>query len=187
MVIINEIYKLTKERMSKSIENLTLNLNKIRTGRAHIGILDNIHVIYYGSTVPINQLASINLIDARTISIHPYERNTLSNIEKAIRESDLGLNPINLGDSIKLPMPSLTEDRRRDLVKLAKAEAEEARIAIRNLRRTANEQYKKNLKDKIISEDHERRAQEEIQKLTDLNISEIDKIILNKEREIMIV
>ncbi|AWD32427.1 Ribosome-recycling factor [Candidatus Kinetoplastibacterium sorsogonicusi] len=186
-MLINELYKSTNERMLKSIENLNINLMKIRTGRAHVGILDHINVSYYGSNVPIKQLASLNLLDSRTIAIQPYEKNILSTIEKSIRESDLGVNPINLGNMIKVPMPSLTEERRRDLVKLVKIEAEDTKISIRNLRRNANESLKKYLKDKLISEDEERRSQEDIQKLTNNHISEVDKIIIKKEREIMTI
>jgi len=182
-----EIRKSIETRMDKSIETLKTNLAKIRTGRAHTGILDHVLVEYYGSPVPISQVANVNLVDARTISVQPWEKNMAAPIEKAIRESDLGLNPQSMGDSIRVPMPALTEERRRDLTKVVKGEGEDAKIAVRNLRREANEALKKLVKDKTISEDDERRAQDEVQKLTDRHVAEIDKLIVQKEAEIMTV
>ncbi|CAP42874.1 ribosome recycling factor [Bordetella petrii] len=182
-----EIRKSAETRMAKSLDTLKVNLSKIRTGRAHTGILDHVQVEYYGSPVPVSQVANVNLVDARTISVQPYEKPMAAAIEKAIRESDLGLNPMSLGDSIRVPMPALTEERRRDLTKVVKGEGEDAKIAVRNLRREANESLKKLVKDKEISEDDERRAQDDIQKLTDRNVTEIDKLITQKEAEIMTV
>lgn len=182
-----EIRKSAETRMAKSLDTLKVNLSKIRTGRAHTGILDHVQVEYYGSPVPVSQVANVNLVDARTISVQPYEKPMAAAIEKAIRESDLGLNPMSLGDSIRVPMPALTEERRRDLTKVVKGEGEDAKIAVRNLRHEANESLKKLVKDKEISEDDERRAQDDIQKLTDRNVTEIDKLITQKEAEIMTV
>ncbi|KAG4080833.1 hypothetical protein HA402_010004 [Bradysia odoriphaga] len=182
-----EIRKSVDTRMAKSIETLKVNLSKIRTGRAHTGILDHVQVEYYGSPVPISQVANVNLVDARTISVQPYEKQMANPIEKAIRESDLGLNPMSMGDNIRVPMPALTEERRRDLTKVVKGEGEDAKVAVRNLRREANDALKKLVKDKAISEDDERRAQDEVQKLTDRNVTEIDKMVVQKEAEIMTV
>jgi ribosome recycling factor len=182
-----DIRKSAEARMSKSIETLKINLSKIRTGRAHTGILDHVQVEYYGSPVPISQVGNVNLIDARTISVQPYEKPMAAAIEKAIRESDLGLNPVSMGDTIRVPMPALTEERRRDLTKVVKGEGEDAKIAVRNLRREANEALKKLVKDKDISEDDERRAQDDVQKLTDRCVVDIDRLIVNKEAEIMTV
>jgi ribosome recycling factor len=182
-----DIKQSAESRMTKSIETLKVNLSKIRTGRAHTGILDHVHIEYYGSPVPISQVANINLVDARTISVQPYEKNMAGAIEKAIRESDLGLNPVSMGETIRVPMPALTEERRRDLTKVVKNEGEEAKVAVRNLRREANEGLKKLVKDKSISEDEERRAQDDVQKLTDRCVGEIDKLITQKEAEIMTV
>ncbi|GAB1579414.1 ribosome recycling factor [Bordetella petrii] len=182
-----EIRKSAETRMAKSLDTLKVNLSKIRTGRAHTGILDHVQVEYYGSPVPVSQVANVNLVDARTISVQPYEKPMAAAIEKAIRESDLGLNPMAMGDSIRVPMPALTEERRRDLTKVVKSEGEDAKIAVRNLRREANEALKKLVKDKEISEDDERRAQDDIQKLTDRHVTEIDKLIAQKEAEIMTV
>ena len=182
-----EIRKSAEARMAKSLDTLKTNLAKIRTGRAHTGIVDHVQVEYYGSPVPVGQVANVNLVDARTISVQPYEKPMAAAIEKAIRESDLGLNPMAMGDSIRVPMPALTEERRRDLTKVVKSEGEDAKIAVRNLRREANEALKKLVKDKEISEDDERRAQDDIQKLTDRHVTEIDKLIAQKEAEIMTV
>jgi len=182
-----EIRKSIETRMDKSIETLKTSLAKIRTGRAHTGILDHVQVEYYGSPVPISQVANVNLVDARTISVQPWEKNMAAPIEKAIRESDLGLNPQSLGDSIRVPMPALTEERRRDLTKVVKGEGEDAKVAVRNLRREANEALKKLVKEKTISEDDERRAQDDVQKLTDRHVAEIDKLVVQKEAEIMTV
>ncbi|SAI71179.1 ribosome recycling factor [Bordetella ansorpii] len=179
--------KSAESRMTKSLETLKTNLAKIRTGRAHTGILDHVHVEYYGSPVPVGQVANVNLVDARTISVQPYEKHMAGPIEKAIRESDLGLNPVALGDSIRVPMPALTEERRRDLTKVVKSEGEDAKVAVRNLRREANETLKKLVKDKAISEDDERRGQDDVQKLTDRFVADIDKMVAQKEAEIMTV
>lgn len=184
---IADIKKNTDQKMQKSIESLKADLAKIRTGRAHTGILDHIQVDYYGSPMPINQVANLTLIDARTIGVQPWEKKMVGAVEKAIRDSDLGLNPATQGDVIRVPMPALTEERRRDLAKVVKGEGENAKVAIRNLRRDANEQLKKLLKDKAVSEDDERRAQDEVQKLTDKFIAEIDKLVATKESEIMAV
>lgn len=182
-----DIRKSAETRMAKSLDTLKANLAKIRTGRAHTGILDHVHVEYYGSPVPISQVANVNLVDARTISVQPYEKSMAGPIEKAIRESDLGLNPVALGDTIRVPMPALTEERRRDLTKVVKSEGEDAKVAVRNLRREANDGLKKLVKDKSISEDDERRAQDDVQKLTDRYVADIDKLVVQKEAEIMTV
>lgn len=182
-----EIHKSVNERMGKSIEALQNNLNKIRTGRAHAGILDHVLVDYYGSEVPVSQVANVTVIDARTLSVQVWEKTMGAIVDKAIRESDLGLNPIAMGDNIRVPMPALTEERRRDLTKLVRSEGEDAKVAIRNLRREGNDSLKRLLKDKEISEDDDRRAQDEIQKLTDRFVAEIDKVIGQKEDEIMTV
>ena len=184
---LSEVKKSTDERMQKSIDALKLGLSKIRTGRAHAGILDHVQVEYYGSPVPVSQVGNVNLVDARTLSIQPYEKNMVGPIEKAIRESDLGLNPISMGDNIRVPMPALTEERRRDLTKVVRGEGEDAKVAIRNVRRDANDTLKKLVKDKEISEDDERRSQDEVQKLTDKCVAEIDKLVSQKEAEIMTV
>lgn len=175
------------EKMQKAVAAFKTNLSKIRTGRAHVGILDHLHVDYYGSQVPLSQVANIALADARTLTVQPWEKNLVSAVEKAIRESDLGVNPATQGDLIRVPMPALTEERRREFVKLTKTEGEDAKIAIRNIRRDANEQLKKRLKEKLISEDDERRTQDEVQKLTDKFVSEVDKLLVEKEKEIMTV
>jgi ribosome recycling factor len=182
-----DIQQSAETRMSKSLETLKSNLAKIRTGRAHTGILDHIQVEYYGSPVPISQVANVTLLDARTINVQVWEKNLGGTVEKAIRDSDLGLNPIGMGDSIRVPMPALTEERRRDLNKVVKSEGEDAKIAVRNLRRDANDSFKKLVKDKGISEDDERRAQDIVQKLTDRCVTEIDKLVAQKEAEIMTV
>jgi ribosome recycling factor len=182
-----EIRKSAEDRMSKSLDTLKINLGKIRTGRAHTGILDHVQVEYYGSPVPVGQVANVNLVDARTLSVQPYEKQMSGPIEKAIRESDLGLNPISMGDTIRVPMPALTEERRRDLTKVERSEGEDAKIAVRNLRREANEALKKLVKDKEISEDDERRSQDDVQKLTDRAVADIDKMVVQKEAEIMTV
>jgi ribosome recycling factor len=179
--------KSAESRMSKSLDTLKTNLAKIRTGRAHAGILDHVQVEYYGSPVPVSQVANVNLVDARTLNVQPYEKQMSGPIEKAIRESDLGLNPVSMGDSIRVPMPALTEERRRDLTKVVRNEGEDAKIAVRNLRREANDTLKKLVKDKAISEDDERRAQDDVQKLTDRCVIDIDKLVAQKEAEIMTV
>ncbi|HET8870726.1 ribosome recycling factor [Aquabacterium sp.] len=184
---IADIKKNSEQKMQKSVDSFKNELAKIRTGRAHPGILDQVEVEYYGSMVPISQVANVTLLDARTISVQPWEKGLGPKIEKAIRESDLGLNPSAQGDLIRVPMPPLTEERRKDLTKVVKSAGEDAKVAVRNLRRDANEQAKKLQKDKLITEDDERRSQDEIQKLTDKTIAEIDKLIQGKEAEIMAV
>ncbi|HSI56883.1 MAG TPA: ribosome recycling factor [Ideonella sp.] len=184
---IADIKKTAETKMAKSIESFKGELQKIRTGRAHPGILDQVQVDYYGSAVPISQVANVTLLDARTISVQPWEKGMGAKIEKAIRESDLGLNPASQGDLIRVPMPALTEERRRDLTKVVRNAGEDSRIAVRNLRRDANEHLKKLLKDKLATEDEERRAQDDVQKLTDRTISEIDKLVHAKEAEILAV
>jgi ribosome recycling factor len=184
---IAEIKKTAEQKMARSIESFKGELQKIRTGRAHPGILDQVHVDYYGSMVPISQVANVSLLDARTISVQPWEKGMGPKIEKAIRESDLGLNPSSQGDLLRVPMPALTEERRKELTKVVRHEGENAKVAIRNLRRDANEHLKKLLKDKEISEDDERRAQDEVQKLTDRTISEVDRLVQAKEADILAV
>jgi ribosome recycling factor len=184
---IADIKKTAEQKMGRSIEAFKNDLQKIRTGRAHTGLLDQVHVDYYGSSVPISQVANVTLLDARTISVQPWEKGMGAKIEKAIRESDLGLNPSAQGDLLRVPMPPLTEERRKELTKVVRHAAEEAKIAVRNLRRDANEHAKKLLKDKVISEDEERRSLDELQKLTDRNIAEIDRLTSAKEAEIMAV
>lgn len=182
-----DIKKQLDQKMVRTIESFRADLAKIRTGRAHTGLLDHIQVDYYGSPVPISQVANVTLIDARTIGVQPWEKPMVQKVEKAIRESDLGLNPSTQGEVIRVPMPMLTEERRREMVKVVKSEAESAKIALRNLRRDANEQSKKLVKDKEISEDDDRRAQDEIQKATDKFVTEVDKLVVTKEAEIMTV
>jgi ribosome recycling factor len=184
---IADIRKMAEQKMAKSIEAFKNELQKIRTGRAHPGILDQVHVDYYGSMVPIGQVANVTLLDARTISVQPWEKGMGAKIEKAIRESDLGLNPATQGDLLRVPMPALSEERRRDLTKVVRSAGEDAKIAVRNLRRDGNDQAKKLLKDKEITEDDERRSLDEVQKLTDRVIAEIDRMISAKEAEIMAV
>ena len=183
--MIPELKKATESKMHKSLEALKNDLAKIRTGRAHTGLLDHVEVEYYGSMVPINQVANITLVDARTIGVQPWEKNMAGKVEKAIRDSDLGLNPAAVGELIRVPMPALTEERRRDLTKVVKQEGESARVAVRNLRRDANGTLKDAVKNKDISEDDERRGQDEVQKLTDRFIAEIDKLVEHKEQELM--
>ena len=185
--MITDIKKAAEQKMQKSLEALKVDLGKVRTGRAHTGLLDHINVDYYGTPMPINQVANINLIDARTIGVSPWEKKMLSVVEKAIRDADLGLNPMTIGEVIRVPRPSLTEERRRDLTKIVKHEAEDARIAMRNIRRDANTHLKELLKEKKVAEDDERRGQDEVQKLTDRHILEIDKMLQVKEAELMAV
>jgi ribosome recycling factor len=175
------------EKMQKSLDSFKSDLAKIRTGRAHTGLLDHILVDYYGSMVPINQVAGVNLGDAKTINVQPYEKNMVAKVEKAIRDSDLGLNPATSGDLIRVPMPILTEERRKDLIKVVRTEAESAKVAIRNIRRDANDSLKKSLKEKAISEDDERRSQDDVQKITDKFIAEIDKLLQSKESELLAI
>jgi ribosome recycling factor len=184
---IAEIRKNAEAKMAKSLEALKGGLQKVRTGRAHPGILDQVHVEYYGSMVPLSQVANLTLLDARTISVQPWEKGMGAKIEKAIRESDLGLNPAAQGDLLRVPMPPLTEERRKELTKVVRHEGEECKVAVRNLRRDAIEHLKKLLKDKQVSEDEERRAQDDIQKLTDRVVAEIDRLVHAKEGEIMAV
>jgi len=182
-----EVRKMAEQKMLKSIEALKTDLSKVRTGRAHTGLLDHIQVDYYGAMVPISQVANIGLADARTITVQPWEKKLLPAVEKAIRESDLGLNPSSQGDILRVPMPALTEERRRELTKVIKHEGENARVAVRNLRRDANQQLKDLLRKKEISEDDERRAQDDVQKLTDKFVADIDRMVADKEKEIMTV
>jgi ribosome recycling factor len=182
-----DVKKSAEQKMQKSIETLKANLAKVRTGRAHPGILDQIMVEYYGNPTHLPQVANVTLIDARTIGVQPWEKKMVSVIEKAIRESDLGLNPSTHGDLIRVPMPPLTEERRKEMVKLVKSEAEDAKIAVRNVRRDANEALKKMLKDKACSEDDERKAQDDVQKLTDKYVQEVDKLVVEKEKEVLTV
>jgi ribosome recycling factor len=185
--MLDDIKKTADTKMQKSLEALKNDLAKVRTGRAHTGLLDHVMVEYYGSMVAVNQVANVNLGDARTINVQPYEKNMIAKVEKAIRDSDLGLNPATNGDVIRVPMPMLTEERRRDLTKIVRSEAENAKVAIRNVRRDANDALKKLLKDKEISEDDERRAQDEVQKLTDKAVIEVDKLLQTKEADLMAV
>ena len=185
--MIADIKKNVEQKMHKSLEALKVDLGKIRTGRAHTGLLDHVMVDYYGNPTPVNQVANVTLTDARTIGVQPYEKNMVGPIERAIRDSDLGLNPASQGEMIRVPMPMLTEERRRDLIKVVKSEGENAKVAVRNIRRDANEQLKKLLKDKAVGEDEERRAQEDVQKLTDRFVAEIDKALQVKEADLMAV
>lgn len=185
--MIADLKKTTETKMNKSIEVLKADLGKVRTGRAHTGLLDHVQVDYYGSPVPIAQVANITLVDARTIGVQPWEKNMVGKVEKAIRDADLGLNPATQGDLIRVPMPMLTEERRRDLIKVVKGEGETAKVSVRNLRRDANNALKEALKKKEISEDDERRAQDEIQKLTDKAVAEIDRLLAEKEKDLMAV
>jgi ribosome recycling factor len=182
-----EIQKSTEQKMQKSVEALKADFAKVRTGRAHTGLLDHIQVDYYGSMVPLNQVAQVGLGDARTITVQPWEKKMVPVVEKAIRESDLGLNPATQGDLIRVPMPPLTEQRRKELVKVVKHEGENAKIAIRNLRRDANHHIKELLKAKTISEDEDRRGEEAVQKLTDRYVTEVDRLIAEKEKEVLTV
>lgn len=185
--MIAELKKSTEARMHKSVEAFKVDLSKVRTGRAHTGILDHVTVDYYGTQTPINQVAKVTLVDARTIGVAPFEKKIGQAIEKAIRDSNLGLNPASAGDMIRVPMPALTEERRKELAKVVHKEAETARIAIRNLRRDAIHVLKEALKKKEVSENDERRAADDVQKLTDRHIAEIDKLLAQKEAELMAV
>jgi ribosome recycling factor len=182
-----DVKKNTDQRMHKSIDTLKADLAKVRTGRAHTGILDHVQVDYYGNPTLLTQVANVTLIDARTIGVQPWEKKMISAVEKAIRDADLGLNPSTQGEMIRVPTPPLTEERRKEMVKLVKSEAEDAKIAIRNIRRDANEALKKLLKDKACSEDEERRSQDEVQKLTDRFVAEVDKLVADKEKEVLTV
>ena len=185
--MITTVKKSTEERMHKSVEALKADLAKVRTGRAHTGILDHVMVDYYGTLTQLTQVANITLIDARTIGVSPWEKKMLGPVEKAVRDADLGLNPAASGEIIRVPMPMLTEERRKELIKVVRTEAEGARVAVRNIRRDANNELKILLKDKAISEDDDRRAQEDIQKLTDKFIVDIDKALATKEADLMTV
>jgi ribosome recycling factor len=182
-----DVKKNAEQKMQKSIETLKADLAKVRTGRAHVGILDHVMVDYYGTPTQITQVANVTLLDARTIGVQPWEKKMVAVVEKAIRESDLGLNPSTQGDLIRVPTPPLTEERRKEIVKVVKGEGEDSKVAIRNIRRDANEALKKMLKDKICSEDEERRAQDDVQKLTDKFVAEVDKLITEKEKELLTV
>ena len=185
--MISELKKTVEQKMSKSLDTLKANFGKVRTGRAHTGILDHVMVPYYGNPTLLTQVANVTLMDARTIGVQPWEKNMVGPVEKAIRDADLGLNPSTNGDVIRVPMPMLTEERRKDLIKVVRTESEGAKVAVRNIRRDANEQLKKSLKDKEVSEDEERRAQDEVQKMTDRFVIEIDKALQAKEADLMAV
>ena len=185
--MIADLKKTTEAKMQKTAEKLRTDLAKVRTGRPHTGLLDHVQVDYWGSMVPVSQVANITLIDSRTIGVQPWEKPMVAKVEKAIRDCDLGLNPASQGDLIRVPMPMLTEERRKDLIKVVRAETEEARVAMRNVRRDANDQMKRAIKDKEISEDDERKGQDEIQKLTDKYIAELDKQLADKEKELLTV
>jgi ribosome recycling factor len=186
-MVIAELKKSTEQKMDKSVQAFKADLGKVRTGRAHTGLLDHVRVDYYGTPTPINQVAKIILIDARTIGVTPFEKKLVPTIEKGIRESDLGLNPVTSGDTIRLPMPALTEERRKELVKVVKHEAENAKVAVRNLRRDAIQHLKDALKKHEISENDERRALDEMQKMTDKHVADIDRLLAEKEKELMAV
>jgi len=185
--MIADIKKNAEQKMKKTIEALKTDLGKVRTGRAHTGILDHVMVDYYGNPTPLPQVANVTLVDGRTIGVSPYEKKMAQAIEKAIRDSDLGLNPMTQGDMVRVPMPALTEERRKDLIKVVRHEGENARVAIRNIRRDANTHLKDLLKKKEVAEDEERRAQDEVQKLTDRSIAEIDKVLEVKEADLMAI
>ena len=185
--MISELKKTLEHKMQKSVETLKTDLAKVRTGRAHTGLLDHVMVEYYGAMVPVNQVANISLIDARTIGVQAWEKPMLGKIERAIRDSDLGLNPANMGELLRVPMPALTEERRRDLTKVVRNEGESAKVAVRNLRRDANEGVKKLVKDKLASEDEQKRAEADIQKTTDKHIAEIDSLVAAKEQDILAI
>jgi ribosome recycling factor len=182
-----DVKKSTEQKMGKSIEAFKNDLAKVRTGRAHTGLLDHVVVDYYGTPTPINQVAKVILMDARTIGVTPFEKKMIQNVDKGIRESGLGLNPVTSGDTIRVPMPALTEERRKELIKVVKHEAENARVSVRNLRRDANNALKEMLKKKEVSENDERRAQDEVQKLTDRHVAEIEKLLQEKEKELLAV
>jgi ribosome recycling factor len=185
--MIADVKKSAEQKMKKTLETLKADLGKIRTGRAHTGLLDHVMVDYYGTPTPVNGVANVTLLDARTIGVTPWDRKMVGAVEKAIRESDLGLNPATMGETVRVPMPALTEERRRDLIKVVHKEAENARIAVRNIRRDANNHLKDLLKQKKVAEDEERRAQDEVQKLTDRHIAEIDKALAAKEADLIAV
>ncbi len=183
--MIADVKKSAEQKMQKSVEALRTDFAKVRTGRAHTGLLDHIQVDYYGSMTPVNQVANVSLADARTIAVQPWDKKMIPAVEKAIRDSELGLNPATQGDIVRVPMPALTEERRRDLIKVVRHEAENARVAIRNVRRDANHHFKDLLKKHEVSEDDERRAQDDVQKLTDRYIAEVDKLLQVKEKDLL--
>jgi len=185
--MIEDLKKNTETKMHKSVESFKVDLSKVRTGRAHTGLLDHLNVDYYGTMTPVNQIAKVTLLDSRTIGVAPFEKKMMQEVEKVIRESSLGLNPAAAGDTIRVPMPTLTEERRKELTKVVHKEAETARVAVRNLRRDAIHTLKEALKNKTISENDERRAADEVQKLTDRHVAEIDKLLAQKESELMAV
>ena len=185
--MIAELKKATEQKMTKSLEALKNDLAKVRTGRAHTGILDHVMVDYYGTPTPLNQVANVTLLDARTIGVQPWEKPMVAKVEKAIRDADLGLNPATQGEVVRVPMPPLTEERRRELIKVVKGDGENAKVAVRNLRRDANNGLKEAVKAKEISEDDERRAQDDIQKLTDKFVADVDKLLVEKEKELLAV
>jgi ribosome recycling factor len=184
---VTEIKKSADQKMDKTVQTLKADFQKIRTGRAHTGILDHLQVDYYGNPTPLTQVANVSVIDARTLGVAPWEKNMVAAVEKVIRDSDLGLNPAAVGEVIRVPMPPLTEERRKDLIKVVKREAENARVAVRNIRRDANHELKELLKEKSISEDDERRAQDDVQKLTDRHVAQIDEALAAKEADLMAV
>jgi ribosome recycling factor len=185
--MIADVKNTAEQKMTKSVEALKADLSKVRTGRAHTGLLDHIQVDYYGSMMPLSQVANVTLADSRTIGVQPWEKKMIPVVEKAIRDADLGLNPATSGDVIRIPMPSLTEERRKELIRVVHKEAEAARVAVRNIRRDANDQFKKLLKDKQCSEDDERHAQVDMQKLTDRFIADVDRVMQAKEADLMAI
>ncbi len=187
MTTIADIKKTAESKMTQSLDALRNNLQKIRTGRANPGLLDSVMVDYYGSMVPLSQVANVSALDARTLSVQPWEKGMGAKIEKAIRESDLGLNPASMGDLLRVPLPMMTEERRKDLTKVVRQEGEAAKIAIRNLRRDANESVKKLVKDKLATEDEQKRTETDVQKTTDKFIADVDKVVADKEQEMMTV
>jgi ribosome recycling factor len=187
MTMIADVKKSAEQKMHKTIETLKADLGKVRTGRAHTGLLDHVMVDYYGTPTPVPRVGTVSLLDARTLGVAPYEKKLANAIEKAIRDSDLGLNPATVGDVVRVPMPALTEERRRELIKVVKHEGENAKVAVRNVRRDANAHLKQLLKDKQVAEDEERRAQDDIQKLTDRYIAEVDKAVQQKEVDLMAI
>lgn len=185
--MIAEVKKSAEQKMKKTLETLKSDLAKIRTGRAHTGLLDHITIDYYGTPTPISQVANVTLLDARTIGVNPWDKKMASAVEKAIRDSDLGLNPASMGETVRVPMPALTEERRKELIKVVRHEGENARVAVRNVRRDAIHHLKELLKQKKVAEDEERRAQDEVQKLTDRHVAEIDKLLQQKEADLMAI
>jgi ribosome recycling factor len=183
--MVNDIINDATQRMKKALESLKHDLARIRTGRAHVSLLEHVTVSYYGNQVPITQASNVSVLDARTLGITPWDRNMIPDLEKAILNSDLGLNPVTAGNVIRVPLPSLTEERRRELIKVVRAEGEKARVAIRNIRRDANHHLKEMVKKKEVNEDGERRGEEQVQKLTDAQIKEVDRLLAEKEKELM--